>query len=552
MTSNPGSFVARNCFVGKVRMSMMLQKQIVCPILVLASAVLALNSAHAGDWAQWGGSQNRNMISTETNLPDDWSPGEWTPKGEWDTTKAKNVKWVAKLGSESYGNVTVSGGKVFVGTNNSSPRNPNITGDRGVVMCFDEATGNFLWQLTVPKLKEGRVNDWPGIGICSSPTVDGDRVYVVTNRGELLCLSVDGLKKGNRGPFKNEGMYIKDPDKLAGEPLDKFASMPVDDNEADIIWRMDMRDPEVLGAFPHNMSNCSVLIDGDRLYCTSSNGVDWGHSYVPSALAPSYFCVNKMTGEELWEDELNLANSAREDCGLARRIFHGIWSNPSLGAVNGKKQVYYGGPDGCLYALDAETGKTAWWGDCVLPKQKKFESGQFIAYGPSSPKGPSEIDSTPVFLNNRVYVTNGQDPEHGAGDGVLTCWDATKTGDATATGKIWYSDKIHRSIASPSIVGDLLFVGDFSGYIHCFDANTGQKYWEFPSGARMWGSTMVADGKIYFGNDGNQVFIMEATKEAPKVLSKVKLKDYVRSTPVVANGVIYIVSNTHLFAIQKK
>jgi len=57
------------------------------------------------------------MISTETNLPDDWSPGEWTAKGEWDTSKAKkNVKWVAKLGSESYGNVTVAGGKVFVGT----------------------------------------------------------------------------------------------------------------------------------------------------------------------------------------------------------------------------------------------------------------------------------------------------------------------------------------------------------------------------------------------------------------------------------------------------
>jgi len=158
------------------------------------------------------------------------------------------------------------------------------------MMCFDEATGNFLWQLSVPKLKEGRVNDWPGIGICSSPTVDGDRVYVVTNRGELLCPVGGRIEKRETADHSRmKACTSKIPTSSPASRSTSFASMPVDDSEADIIWRMDMRDPEVLGAFPHNASNCSVLIDGDRLYCTSSNGVDWGHSYVPSALAPSYF-----------------------------------------------------------------------------------------------------------------------------------------------------------------------------------------------------------------------------------------------------------------------
>ena len=53
-----------------------------------------------------------------------------------DTTT--NVKWVAKLGSQAYGNTTVSNGKVYVGTNNESPRDERHIGDRGIVYCLDE------------------------------------------------------------------------------------------------------------------------------------------------------------------------------------------------------------------------------------------------------------------------------------------------------------------------------------------------------------------------------------------------------------------------------
>jgi outer membrane protein assembly factor BamB len=513
-------------------------------LLNVALAAMLIGSARAGDWPQWGNTPDRNMVAADKNLPSDWSPGTRDPKGDWDPTlkDARNVKWIAKLGSETYGNATVSNGKIFIGTNNASPKNPKYKGDRSVLMCFNEADGKFLWQLAVPKLKEGRVNDWPGIGICSSPTVDGDRVYLVTSRCELLCIGTDSLKAGNRGPFKDEAKYYGDPDKL-NDP--KYAGITTDDTDADIIWRMDMRDPDGLGVFPHNASNCSVLIDGDRLFCTSSNGVDWGHSYVPSALSPSYFAVNKNTGAELWEDELNLANTPREDCGLNRSIFHGIWSNPSMATVNGKKQVHYGGPDGILYALDAETGKLNWKHDCVLPTQKKMASGEFIRY--PALKGPSEIDSTPVVYNNRIYVTNGQDPEHlSGGDGVLTCVDA-------ATGnEVWHFDKIHRSISTPSIVDGVVFVSDFDGVIYCLDADKGNLFWKYETHGCMWGSTLVADGKIYFGNDKKEVYVMEASKVAPRVLSKVKLADYVRSTPIVANGVLYISSNTHLFAIAPK
>lgn len=128
-----------------------------CLGAVLATAFPA--ALGAAEWTQWGGSYARNMIAQEKNLPTWFDAGiekpqgagaEAVPAGQPDGV----VRWSAKLGTESYGNPTVAGGRVFVGTNNGSPRDPRITGDRSVVMCFDDATGEFLWQLVVPKMPE--------------------------------------------------------------------------------------------------------------------------------------------------------------------------------------------------------------------------------------------------------------------------------------------------------------------------------------------------------------------------------------------------------------
>src|SRR5436190_10301616 len=169
-------------------------------LLTLASGV-----ALAGDWPQWGGKAMRNMYSPEKGLPDSFGKVEFKPgTEEVDVKSVKNLKWAAKLGSQSYGNVTIAGGKVFVGTNNENPRDKKHLGDRSILMCFDEKTGSFLWQLVVPKLASGKVNDWEGLGVLSSPTVEGDRVYLVTSRCEVLCLDINGMANGNDGPFKDE------------------------------------------------------------------------------------------------------------------------------------------------------------------------------------------------------------------------------------------------------------------------------------------------------------------------------------------------------------
>jgi outer membrane protein assembly factor BamB len=509
--------------------------------LLASAAVLAgvltfgTVTLRAQDWPQWGGPDSgRNMYSPARNLPDKFEPGKMKKNSEEiDMATTKNVKWVAKLGSQAYGNATIANGRVYVGTNNDTPRDPKHQGDRSVLMCFDEKTGEYLWQLIVPKLASGKVNDWENLGLLASPTVEGDRIYVVTSRCEVICLDANGLANGNDGPFKDEAQYIAGPGKPKIEPGPK---------DGDIIWRYDMMDE--LGVFPHNASNCSVLVVGDILYVCTSNGQDWTHSNIPSPLSPSFIAINKKTGEFLGED----------DAKISTRIYHGQWSSPSTGKINGKPQVYYGGGDGWCYAFDPKPVKegdssflkTVWKYDCN-PPEYKVKDGKPIKY--PAAEGPSEINSTPVFYKNRVYVATGQDPEHGEGVGMLTCIDATKTGDVTKTAKIWSYDKIHRSISTVSIDPNtgLLFVGDFSGFVHCLDAETGKVYWVHDMKAHMWGSTMVADGKVYVGDEDGDLVVLAATKEK-KVLSEVNLGAPIYSTPVVANGVIYVASNSHLFA----
>jgi outer membrane protein assembly factor BamB len=258
--------------------------------------------------------------------------------------------------------------------------------------------------------------------------------------------------------------------------------------------------------------------------------------------------VNKKTGELLGED----------DAKIGSRLFHGQWSSPSTGKVNGKDLIFFGGGEGICYAFDAVPKKeadgaflkTVWQYD-ANPPEYKAKDGKPIKY--PAAEGPSEIIATPVFWKNRIYVATGQDPEHGEGVGHLVCLDATKTGDITKTGVIWSFKGINRSISTVSIdpTTGLLFVGDFSGFVYCLDSETGKLHWKHDMKAHMWGSTMVADGKVYVGDEDGD-FVVLAAKGGPKaeVLSECNLGAPVYSTPVIANGVIYIASNSHLFGLH--
>ena len=155
-----------------------------------------------------------------------------------------------------------------------------------------------------------------------------------------------------------------------------------------------------------------------------------------------------------------------------------------------------------------------------------------------------------VFYQDSVYVAVGQDPAHGRGRGVLHCIDARKTGDITETGRVWAYDGIERTIATAAVGDGLVYVPDLAGRLHCLDADTGECYWVYDLKAETWGGPLIADGKLYIGN--KRMFFVMATGREPKLLSEVRLGNPIYSTPVAANGTVYIASQHHLWAVAKK
>ncbi|HZM02139.1 MAG TPA: PQQ-binding-like beta-propeller repeat protein, partial [Candidatus Saccharimonadales bacterium] len=230
-------------------------------------------------------------------------------------------------------------GRVYIGTNNEDPRDPNHLADSGVLMCFDEATGNFLWQLVVPKREEDPYLDWPKTGWSSPVSVEGDRVYVVSNRGEVMCLDARGLTNGNDGPYTNEALHMipRTMEPSTGVP-------PPGRRDADILWLFNLTTGA--GIWSHDGAHSSILIDGNYLYLNSGTGVDNTHKRIRTPNAPSLVVIDKRSGKLV----------ARDYEHIAPDIFHCTWSSPSMAEVNGRRLIFFAGGNGVVYAFEPFNG----------------------------------------------------------------------------------------------------------------------------------------------------------------------------------------------------
>ncbi len=360
--------------------------------------------------------------------------------------------------------------------------------------------------------------------------IEGDHIWFVTNRCEVMCATTDGK----------------------------------------IVWTLDMM--KELGVFPHNLATCSPLLVGDTLFLITSNGVDEGHVNIPAPDAPSFLALDKKTGKKLWSSKLP-----------GRNIMHGQWSNPVYAVANGEAQIIFPGGDGYIYSFKPEDGELNWKFDCN-PKASKYKLGGGATR--------NDFVSTPVIWENKLYIGVGQDPEHKKGVGHLWCIDITKTPknkdkdlspwspkDDEApnkfdpkdprnkdSGLVWhYGGKnpnpkedergylFCRTLSTCAVHDGLCFAADFDGFVFCFDARTGKKHWDYDMGADTWSSPYIVDGKVYLGNESGIVHIFEASNTL-KVLKKVQMRGIVRATPVALNGVFYVMTENpcKIWAIKAK
>ncbi len=520
------------------------------------SALLALSfAAHAEDWPAWTGPLGRN-VARETNLPADF-----------DRDTGRNIKWVRELGDVAFGCPTVSQGRVYVGTNlaalRDDPRFDDLQG--GVLACLEEATGKPFWHLVTPVRTEGFPERTHMIhqrwGLCSSPTVDGDRVYVVTNGDDLLCLDVAGLRNGNDGSFQDEGVY------MAGEGRAPISLNQEED--ADVLWRYDI--PRELEVAPHDTASSSVLVEGDFVYAATSNGIGEGSPvFALNPKAPGFIALDKFTGQY----------RAREQTPLGENLFHAQWGSATRARVNGKTLILLGGNDGVCYAFDplSDSGATAspgglncaWSFDANPPHYRNYPNGKPIYYyrgdlrvyqtkvkdgldttgfnaGDGSFIGPNEILASPIFYENRAYVLTGRDPLHGHARGTLSCIDATKSGDISDSGLVWRFESIGRSLSSVAVDAGRVYAADRSGMVYCLDTANGALYWQHDTKHEIWGNPLVADGKLYV-NTKHSFWVFAAGKEKKVLYSS---RGGSETGPIAANGVVYVFIRGKLYAIAQ-
>src|SRR5215468_1651193 len=209
-----------------------------------------LAPARAADWPMFGRDGTRNAVSPEKHPPARWQTEE--RDNGFLVRPAWNIKWEAQLGSSAFAPPVVSGGLVWVGTNNHEPRDPRLTKDAAVLMCFRESDGKFLWQYVSPRL-DNQHQDSPHSGINCSPLAEGDRLYFTTNRAEVVCLDVGPLQRGK------------------GEPRE--------------VWKLDMR--KDLGVSPRGAAmnvgySCSIGASyKGRIYVATGNSVGEDRHTVP-------------------------------------------------------------------------------------------------------------------------------------------------------------------------------------------------------------------------------------------------------------------------------
>jgi outer membrane protein assembly factor BamB len=451
-------------------------------LLLLAAAV----PAHADDWPMLGGRPDRNLVSSEKGLP-----------VTFEAEKArKNVKWVADLGTVTYSTPVISGGRIFIGTNNGKPRNPAISENKSILMCFSEADGKFLWQIVHDKLQNSerdKSTEWydaADIGICSTPCVIGEQFFYVSNRAELMCRTVQ---------------------------------------EGKLVWSLDMF--QGFGITPYQGVASSPLVVGDLVFVVTGNGRHLKKGVVVNPKAPSFIAVDRKTGKVVWQD-----SSPGEN------IFQGQWGSPAFAVVEGRAQVAFPGGDGWVYAFDPPTGKLLWKFNCKAHEKLDAEG---------KPETPNQLLAAPVFAGHRVIIATGIDTDTN-GPGCIRAIDARQSGDVTKTAELWRigGDKFACSLSMVAVHEGLVYTLQYPGFVDCIELETGKQVWQHDALATTWGSPLLADGKLYVRTGEGEVLVFQAGREKKLLAKNGGLPGLENGSVVAANGVLYI-AGKKLYALAE-
>lgn len=483
---------------------------------VIAIVLLFSSASHgfAEDWPMFGRSATRNPVSPEKHPPL-W----WRVADEDGRQPPRNIKWQAKLGMHTKGDPVVAGGLVWVGTNNQHPRDPKVAERLPALKCFREKDGAFLYQYLTTLPPGEWFQYFRHSGHTSSPLVENDRLWFTTVRGEVVCLDIGALQRG------------------AGVPRE--------------LWKLDLR--QTLGVFPSwepmgYGKTCSIGASYKGfIFVLTGNGID-EHGKVPAPKAPSLVCLDKNTGKVIWSD-----NSPGDG------IIEGQWASPLVVEIAGHGQVIAPMGDGWIRSFGARTGELIW----------KFDTNPKATIQRPDRRDRNGLFATPLFDGRHVYIGNSPHPATGAGGPAwLYCIDPTGKGDISPelqagpgkgkpnpnSGMVWgFGGRLNKRMRFGGTLGNvavhdgLVVAGTIRGYVYCLDAKTGQLLWIHDTLAEIVGSPLIVDGKIFVAAE-DQVCILALARDR-KILGVIESDELLQTSPVFANGALYLAARNTLYAI---
>ena len=480
-------------------------------IISLIVGLALVPTVAAEDWPMLGRDRSRNPVSPEKNPPLWWQVED--NEGP-NLQRSKNIKWQAKLGSFTNCDPVIANGFVWVG---ASVQDDKTRVRSGNLMCFREKDGKLLYQhrsISLPTQDLGLAY----VGHTSSPLIEGDRAWFTTIRCETVCLDIGPLQRGD------------------GQPKE--------------LWKVDM--VKGLGVFPSDAPmgygrTCSITASyKDRIYVCTGNGVD-EEGKTPQPKAPSLVCFHKNTGKVLWTDS-----------SPGKKILDGQWSSPLIMEIHGRGQVIVPQGDGWLRSFDAMSGELIW----------KFDASPRSIVDPNK---RGQLLATPVYHDGYIYIGTGASPVAPVPpeSPFFYCIDPTKKGDISPevddgkskakpnpnSGLVWrHGGRLNGrrifngAMSGPVINEGLVIVAETNGYLNCLDAKSGKHYWRYDVKDEAPSSPLVVDGKIYFATEGGDVHILSLAKELT-AHRRVEMDNGLRTSPVFANGVLYLATRNMLHAI---
>jgi outer membrane protein assembly factor BamB len=289
---------------------------------------------------------------------------------------------------------------------------------------------------------------------------------------------------------------------------------------------------------------------------------------------------------------------------------HGQWSNPVYGEFEGVKTVVFPGGDGWLHAFTPDKGAELWKFDCN-PKGTVYELGGtgnrndfigtpvvhdgriYIGVGQDPehssgianffcirPKKDSRGDISKV-LEDRKKDAGGKEVV-GEKPNPNSC-EVWRYGWAETRKYAPRDFKFGRTMSTACVLDGVVYISELHGYLHCLDAATGEPIWQYDTKASIWGSPYYADGKVFLAVESGDMYVfkhqpkpkkfdaVEAAKDAPDMkaaraiqkkvrgevekeylLAKLEFPAAIRSTPIVANGVLYVMTENTLYALKTK